>query len=195
MFSPMPYEEGRHRHLRKLLKRYDEDAGALWVYTKALIAFRENELSGKGRDELVKRAWKANSQSFASEMINRALHSVSHLRTKPREGLADVVLGVGGANLAVQEHRVCRHRRGLGRPESCKGRGGGQDESERTAGAHRPAALARSPYTVLPASTVARTFKSFMRSAGTVRMSPDSTTKSAYLPASIEPFTFSSKVV
>lgn len=68
-------------------------------------------------------------------------------------------------------------------------------ESERTAGAHRPAASARSPYTVLPASTVARTFKSLMRSAGTVRMSPDSTTKSAYLPASIEPFTFSSKVV
>lgn len=68
-------------------------------------------------------------------------------------------------------------------------------ESERTAGAHRPAASARSPYTVLPASTVARTFKSLMRSAGTVRMSPDSTTKSAYLPASIEPFTFSSKLV
>src|SRR5262249_30528296 len=47
--------------LKKLLKQYDEDAGALWVYTKALIAFRENELSDKGGEELVKRAWKANS--------------------------------------------------------------------------------------------------------------------------------------
>ncbi len=47
--------------LKKLLKQYDEDAGALWVYTKALIAFRENELSDKGGEELVKRACKANS--------------------------------------------------------------------------------------------------------------------------------------
>ena len=47
--------------LKKLLKQYDEDGSALWLYTKALLAFRENEPSDKRGAELVKKAWKANS--------------------------------------------------------------------------------------------------------------------------------------
>ena len=47
--------------LKKLLKQYDEDGSALWLYTKALLAFRENEPSDKRGEELVKKAWKANS--------------------------------------------------------------------------------------------------------------------------------------
>jgi hypothetical protein len=46
--------------LKKLLKQYDEDSSALWVYTKALVAFRENSASGMRGEELVKKAWKAN---------------------------------------------------------------------------------------------------------------------------------------
>ena len=47
--------------LKKLLKQFDEDGSALWLYTRALLAFRENEPSDKRGAELVKKAWKANS--------------------------------------------------------------------------------------------------------------------------------------
>jgi hypothetical protein len=47
--------------LKKLLKQYDEDGSALWIYTKALVAFRENGASDKKGEELVKQAWRANS--------------------------------------------------------------------------------------------------------------------------------------
>jgi hypothetical protein len=47
--------------LKKLLKQYDEDGSALWLYTQALIAFRENEAGGKTTEKLAKKAWKANS--------------------------------------------------------------------------------------------------------------------------------------
>jgi tetratricopeptide (TPR) repeat protein len=46
--------------LKKLLKRYDEDGSALWLYTRALIAFRENEADGRTVKELAKRAWNSN---------------------------------------------------------------------------------------------------------------------------------------
>lgn len=47
--------------LKKLLKEYDEDASALWLYTQALVAFRENEGSDEKAEELAKKAWNANS--------------------------------------------------------------------------------------------------------------------------------------
>jgi tetratricopeptide (TPR) repeat protein len=53
--------KGDTEALKKLLKQYDEDGSALWLYTKALVAFRENEASDKRGEELVKKAWKANS--------------------------------------------------------------------------------------------------------------------------------------
>jgi tetratricopeptide (TPR) repeat protein len=47
--------------LKKLLKGYDEDSSALWLYTQALIAFRENDASDKRAEQLARKAWKANS--------------------------------------------------------------------------------------------------------------------------------------
>jgi tetratricopeptide (TPR) repeat protein len=52
--------KGNTEALKKLLKQYDEDGSALWVYTKALVAFRENNASGMRGEELVKKAWNAN---------------------------------------------------------------------------------------------------------------------------------------
>jgi len=46
--------------LKKLLKQYDEDGSALWLYTQALVAFRENDARDKRAEELAKRAWSAN---------------------------------------------------------------------------------------------------------------------------------------
>ena len=47
--------------LKKLLKQYDEDASALWLYTQALVVFRENDAGDKRAEELAKKACKANS--------------------------------------------------------------------------------------------------------------------------------------
>jgi hypothetical protein len=47
--------------LKNLLKQYDEDSSALWLYTQALVAFRENEANDGKADELAKQACKANS--------------------------------------------------------------------------------------------------------------------------------------
>jgi tetratricopeptide (TPR) repeat protein len=47
--------------LKKLLKQYEEDASALWLYTRALVAFREAEAGDKRAEELAKKAWSANS--------------------------------------------------------------------------------------------------------------------------------------
>lgn len=47
--------------LKNLLKQYDEDSSALWLYTQALVAFRENEAGDGKAEELAKEAWKANS--------------------------------------------------------------------------------------------------------------------------------------
>jgi len=46
--------------LKKLLKQYDEDGSALWLYTQALVAFRENDARDKRAEELAKSAWSAN---------------------------------------------------------------------------------------------------------------------------------------
>lgn len=46
--------------LKNLLKQYDEDGSALWLYTQALVAYRETEVGDAKAEELAKRAWKAN---------------------------------------------------------------------------------------------------------------------------------------
>jgi tetratricopeptide (TPR) repeat protein len=46
--------------LKNLLKQYDEDGSALWLYTQALVAYRETEVGDEKAEELAKRAWKAN---------------------------------------------------------------------------------------------------------------------------------------
>ena len=49
---------GDAKTLKKLLKQYDEDASAIWLYTQALIAIRDSEV--EEAEELAKKAWKAN---------------------------------------------------------------------------------------------------------------------------------------
>jgi tetratricopeptide (TPR) repeat protein len=46
--------------LKKLLKRYDEDSSAPWLYTQVLVAFRENGASEK-TEALARKAWIANN--------------------------------------------------------------------------------------------------------------------------------------
>jgi tetratricopeptide (TPR) repeat protein len=43
--------------LKKLLREYEEDGSAAWLYTQALLAFRENDPDA---DKLAKEAWQAN---------------------------------------------------------------------------------------------------------------------------------------
>jgi len=54
-------KSGDTEALKKLLKQYDEDGSALWLYTQALVAFRENGASEKKAEELAKKAWNADS--------------------------------------------------------------------------------------------------------------------------------------
>jgi tetratricopeptide (TPR) repeat protein len=54
-------KSGDTEALKNLLKQYDEDGSALWLYTQALVAFRENEAGDGKAEELAKEAWKANS--------------------------------------------------------------------------------------------------------------------------------------
>jgi len=56
---------GDAERLKKLLKQYNEDGSALWLYTRALVAFRENGASDEKAEELVKKAWKANRHVLA----------------------------------------------------------------------------------------------------------------------------------
>nr|BAN09862.1 conserved hypothetical protein [Mesorhizobium loti NZP2037] len=44
--------------LRKLLKQHEDDGAAAWLYTRALLAFREND---PGAGKLAEEAWLANS--------------------------------------------------------------------------------------------------------------------------------------
>ncbi len=44
--------------LKKLIKKYEEDGSAAWLYTQALLAFRENDPDA---DKLAEEAWLANS--------------------------------------------------------------------------------------------------------------------------------------
>ena len=54
-------KSGDTEALKNFLKQYDEDGSALWLYTQALVAFRENEAGDGKAEELAKEAWKANS--------------------------------------------------------------------------------------------------------------------------------------
>ncbi len=44
--------------LKKLIKQYEEDGSAAWLYTQTLLAFRENDPDA---DKLAEEAWLANS--------------------------------------------------------------------------------------------------------------------------------------
>ena len=46
--------------LKQLLEQYEEDGSALWLYTRALVAFREHAAPDKNAEELAKRAWRRN---------------------------------------------------------------------------------------------------------------------------------------
>jgi tetratricopeptide (TPR) repeat protein len=46
--------------LRQLLKQFDEDGTGLWLYTRALISFRDNGAEDKTAAELARKACKAN---------------------------------------------------------------------------------------------------------------------------------------
>ncbi len=46
------------KSLKQLLRQYEEDASAAWLYTQALLAFRENDPQA---EELAAEAWNANS--------------------------------------------------------------------------------------------------------------------------------------
>jgi len=54
-------KRGDTEALKKLLKRFEEDCSASWLYTQALIALRENEPREEKAEELAKKACKANS--------------------------------------------------------------------------------------------------------------------------------------
>ena len=43
-------KSGDTEALKKLLKQYDEDGSALWLYTQALVAFRENKADNRLRN-------------------------------------------------------------------------------------------------------------------------------------------------
>ena len=53
-------ERGDIEALKKLLTQYEDDGSALWLYTRALVAFRENGPDDPGAKELAKEAWEAN---------------------------------------------------------------------------------------------------------------------------------------
>ena len=46
--------------LRQLLKQFDEDGTGIWLYTRALVAFRDNGAGDKRAAELAEKACKAN---------------------------------------------------------------------------------------------------------------------------------------
>ena len=54
-------KSGDTEALKTLLKQYEEDGSALWLYTRTLIAFRESEAGEEKAEELARNAWKANS--------------------------------------------------------------------------------------------------------------------------------------
>ncbi len=51
-------KQGDIEALKRLLEQYDEDGSAPWLYTRALVAFREGDLEA---DELAKNAWRSNN--------------------------------------------------------------------------------------------------------------------------------------
>src|SRR5439155_25865151 len=59
-------KSGDTEALKNLLKQYDEDGSALWLYTQALVAFRDNEVSDNKTEELAKKALQANIHVHAA---------------------------------------------------------------------------------------------------------------------------------
>jgi tetratricopeptide (TPR) repeat protein len=53
-------KRGDGKALNELFKDYDEDASALWLYSRALVAFREHAGNGESATELARKALRAN---------------------------------------------------------------------------------------------------------------------------------------
>ncbi len=53
-------KRGDTEALEELFKKYDEDGSALWLYSRALVAFRENEGSDAKANEFARNALRAN---------------------------------------------------------------------------------------------------------------------------------------
>ena len=51
-------KHGDTEALKRLLEQYDEDGSAPWLYTRALVGFREGDLEA---EELAKKAWRRNN--------------------------------------------------------------------------------------------------------------------------------------
>ena len=53
-------KRGDTEALKQLLERYDEDGSAPWLYTRALVAFREHAVDDKQAEEFARRACRQN---------------------------------------------------------------------------------------------------------------------------------------
>jgi hypothetical protein len=53
-------KRGDTETLKTLFKKYNEDGSALWLYSRALVAFREKGSSGVEADEFARGALRAN---------------------------------------------------------------------------------------------------------------------------------------
>ena len=51
-------KQGDTEALKRLLEQYDEDGSAPWLYTRALVGFREGDVKA---EELAKKAWRRNN--------------------------------------------------------------------------------------------------------------------------------------
>jgi len=54
-------KRGDAEALKELFEKYDEDGSALWLYSRALVAFREHEGSDGKADEFARKALRANN--------------------------------------------------------------------------------------------------------------------------------------
>ena len=76
--------------LKKLFEKYDDDGSALWLYSRALVAFRKNEGSDGRANEFARKALRANSHIPAVLTGNK--------KAKPSIG---AYLTMGGEDEAV----------------------------------------------------------------------------------------------
>jgi len=91
--------------LKGLLKQYDEDGSALWLYTQALIAYRENGISNGTAEELARKAWKANNH------VPAVLAGIKNARPSTNGyvmmGGEDEAAQCGGMGLRLANHARC----------------------------------------------------------------------------------------
>jgi hypothetical protein len=59
-FGNRALSQGKEPELKELLAAYERDGGAEWLYTRALLAFREGNVGEARSVALVRNAWSAN---------------------------------------------------------------------------------------------------------------------------------------